>query len=311
MCKLKKIRCDGAMRCVNCRRHNQECQYMLSKKRQPSKKSVGSVSSEKHPESRSQLDDTVNTAADVLIEAPFGAQTSPGMNFSSNGAANSLTNGSPNSLQGASSLSDDQNTVRTLPENASWSVETDEDGSHNLPPAPPPTDMSNVPDANAFFWPLFTTDNDWQFDFDIPFNTEHASAPTDASSTTLTDLDMSQFYNRPTQGFDSAGCSRELIEYLSVSEKKCPTRSFLDPVPSINYSIKAIFSAQDRGLDNISSTKQDEIDRIFKRMSLVQAQLSLVDIGDGQCHDGYASWYRNDAALMESCRAACFQRPVG
>lgn len=38
-------------------------------------------------------------------------------------------------------------------------------------------------------------------------------------------------------------------------------------------------------------------------MSLVQAQLSLVDLGDEQCHDGYASWYRNDAALMESCRA--------
>lgn len=67
--------------------------------------------------------------------------------------------------------------------------------------------------------------------------------------------------------------------------------------------MKAIFSAQDRGLDNISSTKQDEIDRIFKRISLVQAQLSLVDLGDEQCHDGYASWYRNDAALMENCRA--------
>ena len=38
-------------------------------------------------------------------------------------------------------------------------------------------------------------------------------------------------------------------------------------------------------------------------MSLVQAQLSLGDPGDEQWYDGYASWYSNDAALMESCRA--------
>ena len=37
-------------------------------------------------------------------------------------------------------------------------------------------------------------------------------------------------------------------------------------------------------------------------MSLIRAQLSLVDLGDEQYHDGYASWYRTDAALMERCR---------
>lgn len=52
----------------------------------------------------------------------------------------------------------------------------------------------------------------------------------------------------------------------------------------------------------MSSKIQDEIDRIFKRMSLIQTQLSLVDLGDEQYHDGYTSWYRTDAALMESCR---------
>ena len=200
---------------------------MLSKKRQPSKKSVGSVSSEKSSESRSQLEDTSNTAADVLVEAPNGAQLSPGLTLSSTGAANSLTNGSRNSLQGRASLPDDQNTVWTLPEDATWSVERDGDGTHNLPPAPPPTDISNVPDSNAFSWPLFTTDTDWQFDFDIPFTAEHTSASTGASSTALTELDMSQFYNRPTQGFDSAGCSGELIEYLSLSEKVSTDAAFL------------------------------------------------------------------------------------
>ncbi len=205
---------------------------MLSKKRQPSKKSVGSVSSDKSPESRSRLDDTGNNAADVLVEAPNGAQLSPGLTLSSTGAANSRTNGSRNILQGRASLSDNQNIVRTLPEDATWSVETDRDGTHNLPPPPPPppppsTDISNVPDSNAFSWPLFTTDTDWQFNFDIPFTAEHTSASTGASSTSLTELDMSQFYNRPTQGFDSAGCSGELIEYLSLSEKVSPDAAFL------------------------------------------------------------------------------------
>ena len=37
-------------------------------------------------------------------------------------------------------------------------------------------------------------------------------------------------------------------------------------------------------------------------MSLIQTQLSLVDLGVEQYHDGYASWYRTDTALMESCR---------
>ena len=53
----------------------------------------------------------------------------------------------------------------------------------------------------------------------------------------------------------------------------------------------------------MSNSKQDEIDRIFKRLSMIQAQPSLVDPGNEQCHDGFASWYRNDVALMEKCRA--------
>lgn len=200
---------------------------MLSKKRQPSKKSVGSMSPEKSPESRSQLDDTGNTAAEVLVEASIGAQLSPGLILSSTGAASSLESGSRNSLQGRASISDDQSTVQNLPEDATWSVETDEDGSHNYLPPPPPTDINNVLDSNAFFWPLFTTDSQWQFDFDIPFTAEHTSASTGASSTAFTELDMSPFDNRPTQGSDSAGCSKELIEYLSFSEKVSTDTAFL------------------------------------------------------------------------------------
>ncbi|MCJ1285674.1 hypothetical protein MMC26_005015 [Xylographa opegraphella] len=276
---------------------------MLSKKRQASKKSVGSVSSEKSAESRSQLDDTGNAAADVHTEAPTNVPLSPGFRLASSGTVNPLVTGPRSSLQGRPLFSDDPNTAGTVPGDASWGVETFRDSTHNLPPVLPPTDIRTVPDADAFSWPLFTTDADWEFDFEIPFTTETTSASTDASSTALNELEVSQFHNRPPPGFDPAGRPGQLIEYLSLGEKKCPARVFLDPVPSIDYSFKAIFSAQDRGLDKISSIKQDEIDRIFGQMSLVRAQPLSVDRADEQCHDGYAGWYRTDTGLMESCRA--------
>ena len=36
---------------------------------------------------------------------------------------------------------------------------------------------------------------------------------------------------------------------------------------------------------------------------MIQTQPSLEDLNNKQCHDGFASWYKNDVALMESCRA--------
>lgn len=71
----------------------------------------------------------------------------------------------------------------------------------------------------------------------------------------------------------------------------------------MNYSFKAIFSAWDRELDKLSSIQQEEIDQIFQRISQAQAQLSKVDVADEAVHDGYANWYWNNGALMESCRA--------
>ena len=200
---------------------------MVAKKRQSSRKSVGSVSSENHPESRSQLGNTGNAAADVLIEPPNSAQSSPALTFSSMGAASSLTTGSRDSLQGRASLLEDHNTARNLPDNVAWSMESDGDVTHHVPPSPPSTDIINVPDSNALSWPLFATDTEWQFNFDNPFTAEQTSASTGVNSTTLTELDMSQLYIPPTQGFDSGGCPRELLEYLSLSEKVRTNDAFL------------------------------------------------------------------------------------
>lgn len=187
------------------------------------------MSSKTSPEDRSPLDDTGNTTADVLVEALNGTQSSSELTLSSTGPVNPLTIGSCNILQGRAPLSEDnQNLGRTLPENSAWSVQTDGDSTHSLPPAPPPTDISSVPDSNGSFWPnadgsfwpLCPTDTNWQLDFDLPFATEPDSgASTGATSTALSELDLSQLYNQPTRGCDSAGVSRELIEYLSLGEK--------------------------------------------------------------------------------------------
>ena len=195
---------------------------MVSKKRQTSKKSIGSVSSDKSPESRSPLDGTGNTAADVLSE-----EFLPASNHSSTGPPISITHDSRNSSRGSIALSDYQTTVRTLPAHATWGMEADRDGTYNLPPAPPPTDIGTVSDSNAFPWPDFSTDIDGQFDFDIPFTGTHPSTSTTASSTALAELDMSHLYNRPTHGFDAAGCSGELMEYLSLGEKVSTNTAFL------------------------------------------------------------------------------------
>lgn len=150
---------------------------------------------------------------------PHGAQSLPVSTLSVTGAAKSRMIGSRNTLQERASLSNDQSTARTIPEDATWGVGIDGDGTYDLPLAPTPIDTSNAPDSNAALWPFFTTDDDWQLDFDIPFMAEHTSESTGGSSTALTELDMTQFNNRPPQDLDSAGGSEDLIEYLSLGEK--------------------------------------------------------------------------------------------
>ena len=178
------------------------------------------MSSEKCTETRPQLDEMRNAATDVPIESPRYARRSPVPSHSSTGAANSP------------SVSDDQTTVRSLADQygdeTAWGVDMESDMINNLPPSV--TDLSNVKDTNAFSWPLFATDTDWQFDFDIPFTAEHADTSTCVSSTALNDLDMSQFYNQPTQAFDATASSGELIGYLNLNDKvteKVPTRGFI------------------------------------------------------------------------------------
>ena len=131
-------------------------------------------------------------------------------------------------LQGrAPHSTDSQNLGGTLPENSGWSIQTDGDSTHSFPPAPPPMDKSSVPDPNGFFWPdsdesfwpPFQRNTSCQVDFDLPFTAEPGSASIDATSSALSELDLSQLYNHSIQGCDAAEISRDLIEYLSLGQK--------------------------------------------------------------------------------------------
>lgn len=126
------------------------------------------------------------------------------------------------------SISDDQNTIHTLADDyvddATWSLEIDQDSVHDLLST---TDMGNSLSQNVFSWSFSTAGTNGQFKFDIPFTAE----PTDKgiSSTTQTELDLSLFYNRPAQGFESSESSRDLIGLLDLNEKVRADAAILAP----------------------------------------------------------------------------------
>ena len=194
---------------------------------------MGLVSPKTSRDDLSQLDDTGNTTADVLVEALNSTQSSSSSSSSEWNSllaepVNPIVNESCNILQGrVPHLENNQNLGGTLPEDFGWSVGTVGDSTLSLPPAPLSMDISSVPDPNGIvwpdlkgsFWPHCQRDLISQLDFDLPPPAEPDTASTSASSSALSELDLSQLYNQSTQGFDSAGVSRDIIDYLSLGEK--------------------------------------------------------------------------------------------
>lgn len=122
-------------------------------------------------------------------------------------------------MQALDPLSENQPFVGALPENASWGLQREVETVPSIPSVPPPTHMNSGPYSNGSLWPLFSTDTDWQIDFDDRFPTEPNSAAIGASPIAVNELDLSQSYNQPTQDSASPGLSRGLVEYLSLSGK--------------------------------------------------------------------------------------------
>ena len=153
--------------------HNQECQYLLSKKRQASKNSLESAGSGKGSGFRLQLNDVCNTMATYTSEAPNSVRISPGLpspptdnlvQIFADTIHNDSSKRTPNS---------DQSTVHTFgdeyAEDPTWNIEIDPEGIQSLLPT---TDIEKMFDLSEFTWPPFMTDSSSQLDFDIPFTAD-------------------------------------------------------------------------------------------------------------------------------------------
>ena len=198
-----------------------------------SKKSVESVWSPGFPKSRSQLEDTGNPTADRLIEPPNGWPVSA---HSSTWSLGSLENGSCNNLQGLDALARNQTFEGALLEDATWDLQREVQTFPSLPSVPPPTDMSSVPNPDGFLWRLFTTDNDWQIDFNDRFITEPTSAVLGATPIALNELDLSQSYYQLNQDLESPGLPRGLAEYFSLGGKVSANATILTHISSFIQS---------------------------------------------------------------------------
>ncbi|KAL9619049.1 MAG: hypothetical protein Q9160_006304 [Pyrenula sp. 1 TL-2023] len=288
---------DGATPCVNCRvcattfnvdspanvtdkRHNQQCQYLPSKKRQSSKKSGESTPSEKSLDGRTQLDEICNATNDALASAPNSTQISPISALLPTSVASSIFDESNNSIPGRSSIPGDQTTVQALSnfaEDATWGVGIDGADMSNLLP-PPLTPPMPIDDPNTFPWPLSTTGTDWQFDLNIPSTTEHNNASTVASSATPNELNASPFYSRPAQGFDSTGSSGDLIGYLSLSENLNTNTVYSGQDNSTSLSHKGLKTSAGKLLDERKRADSHSRAALRSRASVLHSPNTLLKL---------------------------------
>ena len=202
-------------------RHKQECVYSLGKERQTTKESLGSVQPEKPPELRPQLGHVGDRVENVLVEPSNRTMLLPALTPMSTGSGQSSTFEPNKTPQQVSSLSNNMDTARILPEDSIWNLDLDHSSTHVSIPALQ-TDMGNVANPNAISWTPFATDTDWQFNIDDQLVTESVSASTERCSTAFNELDMSQFCIHQTQGSDSTGGPGYLSEFLGLGVKVSP-----------------------------------------------------------------------------------------
>lgn len=200
-------------------RHDVECHYILSKKRQATKKPVPSGPSQNSPKSEPKLNG-LTSATKLAVEAPSHGQLSPGLTPPShdnniNDLNDTVQNGS-HSL--SSSISDNISCVQSLvdgfSEDSTWSVDIDPEGI-----LLPTTNVGNPLDLGKFSWPTSLTDSECQFGFDIPYTMDLHDAPTAPNTVTVTSGDASPYPTQPNQPFESFEPSVELIRLLDLNNK--------------------------------------------------------------------------------------------
>lgn len=189
---------------------------------------MGSVSSKKFPESPSQPDYTRRSTADVLVDSPIETSLCP----VSTSPSTVLVNRSGNNLQGLESP-ETQDFIGTWSGNSPWSLPREVGRATSITSVPPPTNMGRLPDSDTSLWPFFTTDAEWQLDFDDQLTTLPTNAVNGATPNAVNDLALSQSYGQPNQGSESSGLSRGLSEYLNLIHKVSANATIL--VKSISF----------------------------------------------------------------------------
>ncbi|PKX88361.1 Zn(II)2Cys6 transcription factor [Aspergillus novofumigatus IBT 16806] len=278
-CKSKKVRCDGATPCRYCNLHNLQCEYQLSKKQETSNRPPMASTAEDVSMVPSHADNN-EAGVTTLVPSPNDVQILPELTATRLGAANRVSGNGGSNLQEMMFATNDRHIMPVMFDEYAHddfsATSTEWFGSDNLA-APFSVDMSNMNGLGTLPWsPPKTTYS--ETNFDTPYPIEH---PTDASANLPS---TSQF---------------ELNLLLS------PT----GPMRDI-YDENMWKEASPKRLGNLSPSQQDEVDGIFRRLSDAQSQMSFGL--DGEQYDStHSHWYWSDTALMEKCKSACFEEPLG
>nr|BBL33410.1 hypothetical protein [Helminthosporium velutinum] len=335
MCKLKKVRCDGGTPCMNCRRNNQECEYTLAKKHQASKKSVGSAPRIIAPRFWKKANGTSSSITAPAAEVLNNGQPSPALNIPFQGSPVNSNDTVPTHAQ--SSTSDSYSAQSLMDEysnDTNWNFDFDLEGI-----LLPPGDLRNVLDFQKFSWPALAANDDRNLDFDVPVTADGLHTANYETPVATLHNEYPPYLRPLSHSLHSTEGPGDWVKMVDINDKvrssswnelgpagdlctnhdpKVTAKSFLgqcyqrregvdkkltgntDPIPSLNFSLRAIFSWQDCSNQVSNNTEQEDVQRIFSSISPVNNQQTPTNTNE-EHQRTYASWYWNDTALMERC----------
>ncbi|KAL4798021.1 hypothetical protein BDV19DRAFT_377232 [Aspergillus venezuelensis] len=285
MCKSKKVRCDGATPCRYCSLHNLECEYQLSKKQQQQQQQNSSklppVSTVEEISIEPARAESNSSGATTLVPSPTDVQMLPDFTAAQFEASRRVSGSACSNFQEMMFATNDRHFMPVMLDGY-----TQDDfsgpamewmGSDSLG-APFSVDMSNMNGIGMLPWsPPKTSYSDASFDIQWPI--DHTTGAL-ANPTATTQFE-------PT---------------LPLSPSTGPMRDV--------YDEKMWEEVSPKRLGNLSRTQQDEVDEIFRRLSDTQSEMSG-GFGCEQDDRDHLRWYWSDTALIEKCKAACFEEPLG
>ncbi|KAL4949357.1 hypothetical protein BDW69DRAFT_202898 [Aspergillus filifer] len=275
MCKSKKVRCDGATPCRYCSLSKKQQQQQQTSNKPPPVSTAEDIPIEP-PRAESN-----SSGATTLVPSPTDIQMLPEFTAAQLGAARRVSGSAGSNFQEMMFATNDRHFMPVMLDGYSqddFSAPSMEwMGSDNLG-VPFSVDMSSMNGVGILPWsPPKTSYSDASFDIQWPIDhTTGALANPTATS---------QF--EPT---------------LPLSPVTGPMRDM--------YDEKMWEEVSSKRLGNLSRTQQDEVDEIFIRLSNTQSQMSS-GFGAEQDDCAQSRWYWSDTALIEKCKAACFEEPLG